>query len=222
MTVGLDLAARRGEGEGMSEQPLPPGARTAPSTARNREPILDVLKRHLPEQGLVLEIAAGAGEHALYNAAALPGLTWRPTDLDEGALASIEAWREHAGPPNLLPPLRLDAARPEDWPVRRADAIVAINMVHISPWASTLGLMAGAGRVLPAGGVLVLYGPYLEDGVAPAPSNLAFDADLKRRNPEWGLRRVADVAAAAAAHGLSLAERVEMPANNLTLVFRKG
>ncbi|MFN3585165.1 DUF938 domain-containing protein [Phenylobacterium sp.] len=199
----------------------PPGARTAPSTARNRGPILEVLKRWLPARGLVLEIASGAGEHAVFNAAALPGVTWQPTDLDEAALGSIAAWRAHAGPPNLLPPVPLDASAPESWPVARADAIVSINMVHISPWAATEGLMTGAGRVLPPGGVLILYGPYLEDGVETAPGNLAFDADLKRRNPAWGLRRVEDVAALAATHGLTLAERIAMPANNLTLVFRR-
>lgn len=204
----------------MTDSP-PPGARTAPSTARNREPILEVLRRWLPEQGLVLEIASGAGEHAAFNAAALPGLTWQPTDLDEGALESIAAWQTHAGLANLRPPLRLDASAPDAWPVGRADAVVSINMVHISPWAATEGLMAGAGRVLAPGGVLILYGPYLEDGVETAPSNLAFDADLKRRNPAWGLRRVEDVAALAGTHGLTLAERVAMPANNLTLVFRK-
>jgi len=204
----------------MTDSP-PPGARTAPSTARNREPILEVLKRWLPERGLVLEIASGAGEHAVFNAAALPGLTWQPTDLDEGALESIAAWRAHAGLANLRPPLVLDASAPESWPVERADAIVSINMVHISPWTATLGLMKGAGRVLPPDGVLALYGPYLEDGVETAPSNLAFDADLKRRNPAWGLRRLEDVAALAETHGLELAERVAMPANNLMLVFRK-
>jgi SAM-dependent methyltransferase len=204
----------------MTDSP-PPGARTSPSTARNREPILQVLKRWLPERGLVLEIASGAGEHAVFNAAALPGLSWQPTDLDEGALDSIAAWRAQAGLPNLLPPVPLDASAPESWPVARADAIVSINMVHISPWAATEGLMTGAGRVLPPGGVLILYGPYLEGGVETAPSNLAFDADLKRRNPAWGLRRVEDVAALAGTHGLTLAERIAMPANNLTLVFRR-
>ncbi|HKR86637.1 MAG TPA: DUF938 domain-containing protein [Phenylobacterium sp.] len=199
----------------------PPGAWTSPATARNREPILGVLKPRLPAAGLVLEIAAGAGEHAVHNAAALPHLQWRPTDADPEALASIEAWRAHAGPPNLLAPLRLDAADPDAWPVERADAVVAINMVHISPWASTEGLMAGAARVLPAGGLLCLYGPYLERDVETAPSNLAFDESLRRRNPAWGLRRVEAVAELAAGQGLDLAERIPMPANNLSLVFRR-
>ena len=205
----------------MSDLP-PPGARSSPSTARNRDPILAVLKTCLPSEGLVLEIAAGAGEHAVHNAAALPRLQWRPTDPAPDALASIAAWRAWAGLPNLLEPLRLDASDPDSWPVERADAIVNINMIHISPWAATLGLMAGAGRVLPPGGVLYLYGPYIEDGVETAPSNLAFDDSLRDRDPAWGLRRKEDVAAAAQAHGLALAARVAMPSNNLSLVFRKA
>lgn len=199
----------------------PPGARTSPSTARNREPILGVLKPWLPPSGLVLEIASGAGEHAVHNAAALPGLTWQPTDPDPEALASIAAWRDHAGLPNLLPPLRLDAADPDGWPIDQADAVVNINMIHISPWSATEGLMAGAARRLPPQGLLFLYGPYIEADVETAPSNAAFDASLRSRNPAWGLRRLEDVTALAAAHGLRLAERIAMPANNLSLVFRR-
>jgi len=205
----------------MSDPP-PPGARCSASTARNRDPILAVLKTRLPDRGMVLEIAAGAGEHALYNAAALPGLQWRPTDPDPDALASIAAWRDHTGPPNLLAPLRLDAADPDGWPVDRAEAIVNINMIHISPWAATRGLMTGAGRVLPPGGMLFLYGPYFEAGAPTAPSNLAFDLSLKARDPAWGLRRLDAVAALAAEHGLGLAERIAMPANNLSLIFRRS
>lgn len=204
----------------MSDPP-PPAARVSPSTARNREPIFSVLAPRLPTSGLVLEIAAGAGEHALFNAAGLPHLHWRPTDPDPDALASIAAWRAHSGTPNLLPPLPLDAARPETWPVDQADAVVCINMIHISPWSAAQGLMAGAGRVLPAGGPLFLYGPYLEAGVETAPSNLAFDASLKQRNPAWGLRHLNEVAALAASCGLELSERLDMPANNLSLIFRK-
>jgi SAM-dependent methyltransferase len=200
----------------------PAGARRAPSTARNRDPILAVLKPRMPRSGLVLEIASGAGEHAVYNAAALPGLRWRPTDPDPEALASIAAWRDHAALPNLLPPLRLDAADPDGWPVDRADAVVNINMIHISPWAATQGLMAGAGRLLPPGGPLFLYGPYIEAEVETAPSNRAFDEGLRRRDPAWGLRDRDAVVALAAQHGLALEERIAMPANNLMLVFRKG
>ncbi|MDB5449841.1 MAG: hypothetical protein JWQ52_969 [Phenylobacterium sp.] len=205
----------------MSDLP-PPDARVSPSTARNREPILRALKPRLPSRGLVLEIAAGAGEHAAYNAAALPHLQWRPTDADAEALASIAAWRDHAGLPNLLPPLPLDASSPDTWAVDSADAVVNINMIHISPWSATEGLMAGAGRLLPAGGVLFLYGPYIERDVETVPSNLAFDASLRRRNPAWGIRRLDEVAALAAAHGLELSERIAMPANNLSLIFRKA
>jgi len=199
----------------------PPGALSSPATARNRGPILEVLRSRLPTSGLVLEVAAGAGEHAVFNAAAFPTLQWRPTDVDVQALESIDAWREAAGLPNLLPALRLDAADPDSWPVAQADAVISINMVHISPWAAAEGLMAGAARVLPAGGGLFLYGPFFERDVATAPSNLAFDESLRRRNPAWGVRRLEAVAAAAGAEGLALAERIAMPANNLTLVFRK-
>lgn len=204
----------------MSQAP-PPGARTAPSTARNREPILAVLKTVLPVSGLVLEIAAGAGEHAVFNAAALSGLQWLPTDPDPGALDSIRAWRDHAGLPNLLAPIRLDAGDPDGWPIEAADAIVNINMIHISPWSATEGLMRGAGRILSPGGLLFLYGPYLERDTPTAPSNLAFDESLRSRNPAWGLRPLDEVTALAARHGLALAARTSMPANNLALVFRR-
>jgi SAM-dependent methyltransferase len=200
----------------------PPGARTSPATARNRDPILLVLKPRLPASGLVLEIASGAGEHAVHNAAALPHLLWQPTDPDLEAVASIAAWRDHAGLPNLLAPLRLDAADPDAWPVDRADAVVNINMIHISPWATVLGLMQGAGRILAPGGLLYLYGPYIEAGVETAPSNLAFDESLKSRNPAWGIRRLEDVTNVAAAHGLTLTERIAMPANNLSVMYRKS
>ena len=193
----------------------------SPSSARNREPLLAVLRRWLPPSGMVLEIASGLGEHAAWFAEALPEITWQPTDRSEEALDILRARRDAAGLPNLAPPVVLNAAEPDGWPLIRADAIVCINMVHISPWAATQGLMAGAARVLPAGGSLILYGPYVEAGVETAPSNLAFDADLKRRDPAWGLRDLADVTALAAGHGLTLAERVAMPANNLCLPFRR-
>ena len=204
----------------MSSSP-PPGARVSPSTARNRDPILQVLAPRLPTAGLVLEIAAGAGEHAAHMALALPDLSWRPTDPDPEALASIAAWRDQAGLPNLLPPLRLDAAEPDSWPVSRADAVVNINMIHISPWAAAEGLMTGAGRVLASGGMLFVYGPYFEAGVETAPNNLDFDASLRGRNPAWGLRRLDEVTALAAGQGLVLEDRISMPANNLALVFRR-
>jgi len=191
----------------------------APATLRNRDAILAVLREALPSSGLVLEVASGSGEHAAYFAAALPHLNWQPSDPDPSALASIDAWRVEAALSNLLPPVMLDAAAP--WPASKADVILCINMTHISPWIATLGLMEGAGKMLPAGGLLYLYGPFIRDDVETAPSNLAFDASLKARDPRWGLRRVADVKAAAEAQGLRLDRLIEMPANNLSLLFRK-
>jgi len=189
--------------------------------ARNREPILDVLKRVLPPAGLVVEIASGSGEHAVFFAEALPGISWQPTDIDVAALASIAAHRAAAGVANLLAPMRLDTTV-EPWPVARADVIVCNNMIHISPWAVTEALMWGAARVLPAGGVLFLYGPYKIGGRHTAPSNEEFDISLRARNPEWGIRDLADVTALAARHGLTLAETVPMPANNLSVILRRG
>lgn len=212
----------------MAEPPQPfvfePGAgpqrRVAPHVARNAVPIIEVLRGVLPESGLVLEVASGTGEHALHFARAFPVLTFQPTDPDPLALSSIKAWRSEA-PANLLPPLALDAAS-DDWPVRRADALLCINMVHISPWAATLGLLRGASRVLAAGAPLVLYGAYRRAGVPTAPSNEAFDESLKARDPEWGLRLLEDVVAEAEKVGFTLERVVEMPANNLTVVFRRG
>jgi SAM-dependent methyltransferase len=195
-------------------------ALASPSVARNRDPILAVLRRVLPPTGIVLEIASGTGEHAVYFAAALPHLTWQPSDQDEQALRSIAAHRAVARLPNLLAPLSLNAAAP-NWPVAQADAVVAINMVHISPWQATQGLVAGAGRVLSPGGVLFLYGAYKENGAHTAVSNEAFDADLRRRHPDWGVRDLEEVTGLAEAHRLELSERIPMPANNLSLVFRR-
>ncbi|KPH64795.1 DUF938 domain-containing protein [Novosphingobium sp. ST904] len=194
--------------------------RHAPAVARNRDPILAVLRGALPSSGLVLEIGSGTGEHAVHFARAMTGRDWQPTDPDAAARASIEGWRETERLPNLLAPLELDAAA-QDWPVESADAIVCINMVHISPWQSALGLVAGAGRLLPAGAPLVLYGPYRRAGHAIEPGNAAFDEDLKRRNPEWGLRLLEDVADIAAVRGLDLERVISMPADNLSVVFRK-
>ncbi|HEY2752900.1 DUF938 domain-containing protein [Phenylobacterium sp.] len=204
----------------MNDTP-PLGARTAPSTARNRQPILDALRPRLPPGAKVLEVASGAGEHAVFLAAVLPEVHWRPTDREPEALESIEAWRKHAQLPNLAAPVRLDAADPSTWPPGPFDAIVCINMIHISPWTATQGLMAGAGRVLAPRGRLFLYGPFLEPDVPTAPSNLAFDESLKSRDPAWGLRNLGEVTALAAAHGLGLAERIAVPANNLVVVFER-
>jgi SAM-dependent methyltransferase len=195
-------------------------AQFAPAVARNRAPILAVLRRVLPARGTVLEIASGSGEHAAYFAAALPHLSWQPADIDPDALASISAHRAAANAPNFLHPIELDAASPE-WPATRADAIVSINMIHIAPWAAAEGLMAGASRLLASGGVLYLYGPFKEDGRHTAPSNAEFDASLRARDPEWGVRDTADVRNLAGHSGFEFVERVAMPANNLSLVFRR-
>ena len=190
--------------------------RQAPAAGRNVAPIGDVLAEWLPASGLVLEIASGTGEHALAFAKRFPNLDWQPSDPDPLALASIAAWQAE-GPANLLPPMALDVTRA--WPIDRADAILCVNMVHIAPWVCTLGLLDGAQRLLAKRAPLILYGPWLEAGVEPAPSNLAFDLDLKARNPEWGLRLVEDFAAEAALRGFVLIERRPMPSNNLMLRF---
>jgi hypothetical protein len=188
-----------------------------PATARNRDPLLDVLRPRLPA-GRVLEVASGSGEHAVYFAAALPHLVWQPTDLEPEHLASIEAWRAETGLPNVLPGLRLDTLGA--WPDGRYDALFCANMVHIAPWPVAEALFAGAARLLPAGAPLLTYGPYTFDGAHTAPSNVSFDASLRARNPEWGVRDVA--ALAAAAPGFRLEESVPMPANNFCLVWRRG
>ncbi len=195
-------------------------AQSSPAVARNRDPILAVLRRVLPAQGTVLEIASGTGEHAAYFAAALPHITWQPTDPDAEARGSIAAHRAAAQLPNLKAPLALDACAPS-WPVARAEAVVSINMIHIAPWAAAEGLMASAGRLLAPGGVLYLYGPFKENGQHTAPSNAAFDASLRARDPQWGVRDRDEVAALAQRSGLALVERVAMPANNLSLVFHR-
>ena len=193
--------------------------RHAPATLRNRDAILAVLRAALPSTGRVLEVASGSGEHAVHFAAALPALDWQPSDPDPAALASIEAWRAEAGLPNLRAPILLDAAA--DWPIDRADAMVCINMVHISPWAATVGLFTQGARLLPKGAPLFLYGPYFQADVAPAPSNVEFDASLRARDPRWGIRALEDVAALATAQGFALDRVQAMPANNLTLIFRR-
>ncbi|MGF1516677.1 MAG: DUF938 domain-containing protein [Nodosilinea sp.] len=217
----------------------PDARRYAPATDRNREPILALLQRVLPPSGTVLEISSGTGEHAVYFAPRLAPRQWLPSDLSPEARASIAAWREAAPADNLHPSLALDAAALL-WPVElppSADfspvpdgvpdlqrhpitALVNINMIHISPWSACLGLMAGAGRILPPGGVLYLYGPYKQGGQHTAPSNAAFDASLQAQNPQWGVRDLETVVDAAEAEGLALVETVAMPANNLSVVFR--
>lgn len=210
----------------MTPQPWMPGdgdaagKRHAPATLRNRDAIAAVLADWLPASGTVLEVASGSGEHAVHFAAAFPHLDWQPSDPDPAGLASIAAWRAEVGLANVGPPLTLDASA-SNWPVTRADAILCINMVHISPWEATLGLFAGAARLLAPGAPLILYGPYIEAEVPTAESNLDFDANLRARDPAWGLRDTGAVKAAAADAGLAFAERRAMPANNLMLLFQR-
>jgi len=199
---------------------------SSPAARRNRDPILAVLRRALPAQGAVLELASGGGEHAMWLAAHLPGLLFQPSDPDPASRASISAWIAHEGLPNVLAPLALDAAD-EYWMLpgdvaERLVAILCINMTHVAPWQATLGLLRGAGRMLRSGGVLYLYGPYKREGRHTAPSNAAFDASLRARDPAWGVRDLEDVVAAAGRAGLALASVEEMPANNLSVIFRKA
>ena len=202
------------------EQPAAGPRRSAPAALRNRDPIADVLAAWLPASGTVLEVASGTGEHVVHFARRFPALDWQPSDTHEDALQSVVAWRAEAALPNIRRPIIIDAAA-RSWPIRHADALLNINMAHISPWAASLGLLNGAARILPAGGPVILYGPWLSDDIETAPSNLAFDADLKRRNADWGLRRVEDFAREAGKRGLSQVEQRQMPANNLMLLFHR-
>lgn len=209
--------------------------RHAPATLRNRDAICEILRAHLPHAGTVLEIASGSGEHIVHFASQLPHLQWQPTDCEPAALQSIAAWSADAQLRNILPPLLIDVAHPE-WPVANAgsnsrvsdnsgphqkfDACVCINMVHISAWEATLGLFKGCAQTLVEQAPIILYGPYLEEGVETAASNLAFDDSLKARNPAWGLRHLDEVDRVASEHGFARISRHEMPANNLMLVYR--
>jgi Protein of unknown function (DUF938) len=199
--------------------------RYAPATQRNREAILAVLRRALPVSGTVLEIASGTGEHAVWFAANLPGVVIQPSDPDEENRASIAAWARFTGVANARAPLVIDVAAP-GWETgagvpREVAAILCINMIHISPWAATLGLMRGAGTLLPPGGVLYLYGAYKRGGAHTAPSNASFDASLRARDPAWGVRDLEAVTAAAADAGLAPESVIEMPANNLSVILRR-
>jgi len=193
----------------------------SPAADRNRGPILAELQRLLPRSGLLLEVASGTGQHAAHCCAGLPGWHWLPSDFEADALPSISAWCR--GLERVHPPLQLDVLQPR-WPgvPVPVDAVFCANMIHIAPWPCCAGLMQGAARHLSAAGLLITYGPYLEDGVPTSPGNLAFDADLRARNRAWGLRRREDVEREAARAGLVLQERVAMPANNLLLAWRRG
>lgn len=194
--------------------------RHAPAAQRNRAPILDVLRPLLPSSGLVLEVASGSGEHVAHFAGAFPDIAWQPSDPDAAARRSIAAWTAAESLDNVRPPLDLDAAS-DTWPIDHADALICINMIHISPWEATIGLMRGAGRILVPGAPLYLYGPYKRPGRPLEPGNAAFDEDLRRRDPRWGLREVDAVTACAADHDLRLDKVVEMPANNLSVIFHR-
>jgi SAM-dependent methyltransferase len=196
------------------------GRRFAPSAARNRDPIVTAIRQHMPATGLLLEIASGTGEHAVHFARHFPDLIVQPSDPDENARASIDAWVDDVKLPNLQRAARLDVIS-DEWPIQSAEAIVCINMIHISPWQATVCLMTGAARALANDGVLILYGPYKRDGAHTAPSNEAFDQDLRTRNPLWGIRDLETVVACAADHGFGAPVIVPMPANNLTLLFKR-
>ena len=194
--------------------------RFAPAVARNKAAITEVLARHLPAAGLVLEIASGSGEHAQHFATHFPALGFQPTDPDAAALASIAAWQAEAQLPNLLLPLMLDVMA-DAWPVQKADAVLCINMIHIAPWEATAALMRGAARVLPRDGALFLYGPFMRGGQHTTPSNAEFDASLRAQDAQWGVRDLEAVAEIASAAGFAAPVVEEMPANNLSVIFRR-
>jgi SAM-dependent methyltransferase len=213
------LAYRMAAGRARDYRAPVDARRFAPAAARNRGPILDVLRRVLPGRGLVLEIGSGTGQHVAHLAAALPSLRWQPSELDRDLHASIAAWSD--GLDNVRAPIALDA-RCTPWPVPVLAAVFSANVIHIAPWDVCLGLLGGAGRHLAPGGVLVLYGPYRIGGGHTAESNAAFDRQLREMDPSFGVRDLEAVRDAAAIHGLELAERVEMPANNQTVVFARA
>ncbi|MGM0983978.1 MAG: DUF938 domain-containing protein [Pseudomonadota bacterium] len=193
----------------------------SPTVARNRQPILEVLQDVLPQRARVLEVASGSGEHAVHFAGAMPDWAWQPSDPNPDALASIDAWREGVSMRNLAAPIRLDVSDPDDWPEGPFEAVVAINLLHISPWTVAQALMAGAGSSLVPGGVLYLYGPFRREGRHTAASNASFDLDLQARDPRWGIRDLEAVSAEAERCGLGLERVVAMPANNLSVVLRR-
>ena len=194
--------------------------RYAPAAERNRGPILEVLRRHVPERARVLEVASGTGQHAAFFAAGLPGTCWLPSETDPGALASIAAWAEFEGASNVGEALLLDVAA-ESWSVGILDAVYCANLIHIAPWTCCIGLLRGAERHLAPGGLLFLYGPFKLDGRHTSPSNVAFDRSLRIQDPRWGVRDLRDVEALAVERGFRLVETVDMPANNLVVVFQR-
>jgi SAM-dependent methyltransferase len=193
----------------------------APAAQRNRDPILAVLRRVLPPSGLVLEVASGSGEHAVHFARAMPSLAFQPSDPDPPRRASIDAWAAESGLANIRPALALDATAPQ-WPISHADAVLCFNMIHIAPWDAAIGLIRGAGRMLGQGGLLILYGPYRRGGAHTAPSNAAFDASLRERDPALGVRDLEAVSELAAQSGFGTPAIEQMPANNLCVIFTRG
>lgn len=218
--VGLHVPRGAGVSRFFDPRPTPEGGLHAPATQRNKDAITEVLAGHLPARGLVLETASGTGEHVVHLAAQFPQLEFQPTDPDPLHLQSIEAWRQALGLTNVRAPVFLDVTL-ASWPVDGADALLNINMIHISPWQACLALMAGASRTLRPGGLLYLYGPYKRDGEHTAPSNAAFDESLKRSNPAWGVRDLEAVVQAASAEAFELVKVVPMPANNFSLLFER-
>jgi SAM-dependent methyltransferase len=193
---------------------------SAPSALRNRDYIRDILKQHFPTQGKVLEIACGSGEHSIYMAKAFPATQWQPSDMDLKAIASTTAWVENAALTNIMPPIQLDVTKP-DWAVGAINGCLCVNMIHISPWASTVGLMQGAGKHLTSGGILALYGPFIVKDKVTTTSNQNFDNSLKSRNLLWGIRHIDDVKDVAISAGLTFKATHDMPANNLMVIFEK-
>lgn len=191
---------------------------SAPNALRNRDAILEVLRVQLPAAGRALEIASGTGEHVAHFAAAIPSLQFQPSDPDPQRRASINAWTH--GLANVQPAIDLDVMA--SWPDLGVDAIICINMIHIAPWAAAEALFAGAARALVPNGLLMLYGPFKIDGAHTGPSNADFDADLRARNSKWGVRDLTEISGLTARFAFSLPERVQMPANNLCLIFRLG
>ena len=211
-------AARDGTLAGMERQEYV--KQLSESSERNKHPMLDVLQSVLPENGTVLEIASGTGQHAVHFAANLPGVRWQPSDIDPDLRASVAAWRDESALANLLAPIHLDVTA-DPWPLAAADAVVCSNMIHIAPWECCIGLLEGAARILPEGGILYMYGPYKIGGKHTAPTNEQFDGSLRARNSSWGIRNLDDVALEARRRGLHLIKTVKMPANNLSVIYRK-
>ena len=200
---------------------LPMAKGFAPAAERNREPILEVLRRVLPASGTILEIASGTGQHAVFFSERLPQLRWQPSDPAADALRSIRTWVSEEARENLLAPIELDV-RSKPWPIARADAMLCINMIHVSPWEASEALFEGAQRLLSADAPLVTYGPYRVHGEHTAPSNAAFDQSLRSRDPRWGVRDIDELSALATRTGFTLEQSVLMPANNMTLVWRRA